>query len=105
MSKKKKTMLIISVISLILIISAVILITVEVSLRKAEYNEDKIFFDGVIYQEISYSEIEPYDETYRIVCKTTDGIWTLYEIEQYPNHEYLVARTGWEARVVKLVLS
>lgn len=102
MSKKKKVIFIISAILLILIIVTIILLIVENKLRRAEYFEDEFRFDGLIYREVDYREIEPYDETYSAVCKTTDGAWILYEIKQYPNHEYLVARCGWEARVVKL---
>lgn len=32
-----------------------------------------------------------------------DVRWTIYVIEQYPSHEFLVARTAWEARVLKQV--
>ncbi len=72
------------------------------NLRRAEYIGNKLSFDGKVYEETSYTEIQPYKETWKVVCKTTDGVWTVYEIEQYPNHEYLVARTSWEARVLKL---
>lgn len=38
-----------------------------------------------------------------LVCKTTDNAWTIYEIKEYSEHEYLVARTAWEGRVLKRV--
>lgn len=57
----------------------------------------------MVYEEIDYKEISPYKETYNAVCRTIDGVCTLYEIEQYPDHEYLVARWGRDACVVKRV--
>lgn len=105
MSKNKKAFFIIISVLLILIAAIAILVLRENKLRRAEYIGDEFHFDGLIYREINYREIEPYSETYSVVCKTTDGQWILYEIEQYPNHEYLVARLGWEARVLKLLQS
>ncbi len=105
MSKMKKVVFVVISVLLILIVAIAILVLRENKLRRAEYIGDEFHFDGLIYQEINYKEIEPYDETYSVVCKTTDGHWVLYEIEQYPNHEYLVARLGWEARVLKLLQS
>lgn len=40
---------------------------------------------------------------WRIVCKTKDKVWTIYEIEQYPNHEFVVAQAAWEGRVIKRI--
>ena len=101
MPKMKKAVFIISISAILIVVISVFAIR-ENKLRRAEYTGDEFRFDGLIYQEIDYREIEPYNETYSAVCKTTDGHWVLYEIEQYPYHEYLVARLGWEARVVKL---
>ena len=36
------------------------------------------------------------------ICKTKDGSWTIYEIKEYPDHEYVAARSAWEGRVLKL---
>ena len=103
MAKKKKVIMIIGIIILVLIITAVGFRIRDSKLKRADYNNGKLSFDGKSYTEISYKEIEPYKETWKVVCKTTDGVWSVYEIEQYPNHEYLVARSGWEARVLKQV--
>ncbi len=78
------------------------LLIIDKKLRRAEQFDGGFQLDGKVYEETSYTEIEPYNETYNVVCKTTDGDWTIYEIEQYPDHEYLVARMGWEACVIKL---
>lgn len=102
MIKKKKITIIISIILFIIIFIIIGLYIRNIKLSRAEYG-DKLEFDGKVYEEISYKEIEPYNETWKVVCKTTDGVWTIYEIEQYPEHEYLVARTSWEARVLKRI--
>lgn len=103
MTKKKKVLLTVSVV----ILFAVVLLTAlwfrEGSLRRATQGDGRFSFDGLLYEEIDFREIEPYNETWKVVCKTTDGSWVLYEIKQYPDHEYLVARLGWEASVIKRV--
>lgn len=102
MTKKKKIITITAAILLFLTMIVGLHIR-ERTLRKADYHGGKLSFDGRSYIEIDYKEIEPYKEANKIVCKTTDGVWTVYEIEQYPEHEYLVIRTSWEARVLKQV--
>ncbi|MBQ5311402.1 MAG: hypothetical protein ILP19_05110 [Oscillospiraceae bacterium] len=98
----KKNVIILS--AVILVITGVLsgLLIRENYLRRAEYTGTDICFDGKVYEEVSFNEIRPYKETWKVVCKTADGVWTVYEIEQYPDHEYLIARTSWEARVLKL---
>jgi hypothetical protein len=73
----------------------------NMSLRRAEYGNGKLVFDDHVYMEISYKEIEPYKETWKVICKTKDGSWTIYEIKEYPDHEYVAARSAWEGRVFK----
>ena len=41
-------------------------------------------------------------ETWKVICKTKDGSRTIYEIKEYPDHEYVAARSAWEGRVLKL---
>ncbi len=102
-SKSKKATIILSVVVAAILLIIGFFIIRENILRKAEYKGNVFRFDGMVYEEIDYKEIEPYKETYKVVCKTTDGDWTLYKIEEYPDCEYLVARCGWEARVIKKV--
>ncbi len=101
--KRKKGIVIIAIFLLITIFVFIGLYIRNVRLCRAEHYGDTFQIDDKVYEEISYTEIEPYNETWKVVCKTSDGAWTIYEIEQYPNHEYLVARTVWEARVLKQV--
>lgn len=103
MVRKKKDIIIIAIIFFVIISAAVGLSIRESRSRRAEYIDGKWCFDGRSYIEISYKEIEPYKETRKVVCKTIDGTWTIYEIEQYPELEYVVLRTSWEARVLKQV--
>lgn len=101
--KRRKGIVIISILLLITVFILIGLCIRNMRLCRAEHYGDTFQIDGKVYEEISYIEIEPYNETWKVVCKTTDGAWTIYEIEQYPEHEYLVARTAWEARVLKQV--
>ncbi|MCH5209318.1 MAG: hypothetical protein J1F04_10555 [Oscillospiraceae bacterium] len=103
MSKKKKRLLVLSIIIFVIISITSVLTIRESILRRAEFIGDGFQFDGMVYKEIGSKEIQPYKETYSVVCKTTDGVWVIYEIQQYPDREYLVARCGWEASVVKRV--
>jgi hypothetical protein len=103
MTKKRKV-----IISVSIILSIVILLIIALHIRNAklcrgEYNDGRLEFDNYAYEDISYEEITPYKESWNIVCKTKDNVWTIYEIEEYPNLEYVVARTAWEARVLKRV--
>lgn len=99
--RRKKGIVIISILLFIIAFVLVGLHIRNMRLCRAEHYGDTFQIDGKVYEEISYTEIEPYKETWKVVCKTTDGTWTIYEIEQYPEHKYLVARTAWEARVLK----
>ncbi len=103
MTKKKNVIIIISIILFAILFTVIGLWLRDSSLKRADYDGHNFEFDGKIYEEINYREIGPYKETWKVVCKTKDGVWTIYEIEQYPEHEYLVARTGWEASVLKQI--
>ncbi len=99
--KKKK--IIVSGVVLVSIITAILVFAIwNMSIRRAEYGNGKLVFDDHVYTEISYKEIESYHETWKVICKTKDGSWTVYEIKEYPGHEYVVARSAWEGRVLEL---
>ena len=98
LSKKKKLIITVSV-----IFAAVLFVTVrEVILRRAEYHNGRYEFDGMIYEETDTKEAEPYTETWNVICRTKDGSRTVYEIKEYPDGEYAVARIGWDGCVIKL---
>ncbi len=100
---RKKGIVIIFILLFVITFVLIGLYFINMRLCRAEHYGNTFEFDGKVYEEISYTEIKPYKETWKIVCKTTNGSWTIYEIEEYPGHEYLVARTAWEARVLKQV--
>lgn len=101
MTRAKKSASIIALILLFIGLITAFLILRENRLRRAEYKNGLLKYDNVVYEDADYREISPYEETYKVICKTTDGVWTIYEIAEFPNHEYVVARTGWEAGVLK----
>lgn len=101
-TEKTRKGLIISGVVFLSVIAAILVFAVwNMSLRRAEYGNGKLVFDDHVYTEISYKEIEPYHETWKVICKTKDGSWTVYEIKEYPGHEYVAARSAWEGRVLK----
>jgi hypothetical protein len=97
MTKSRKIIVFLSMI----IVAAAALFIRNKMLCRAVYHGARLEFDGISYTETDYKEIEPYRETWNIVCKTDDGVWTVYEIDKFPGREYVVARTAWEARVLK----
>ena len=100
MNRKKAIKIIITALSVIAVLIIVFLAR-EKYLCRAEYHGDTVEFDGMVYKETDYKKISPYKETWRIICKTTDGVWTVYEIAEYPGREYAVIRSAWEARVLE----
>lgn len=99
---KKKGIIVLSAVLFSIIAVIIVFVLWNKSLKRAEYSNGKLVFDDHVYSEISYKEIEPYQETWKVICKTDDGAWTIYEIEDYPDHEYVVARSAWEGRVLRL---
>ncbi|MCR5120932.1 MAG: hypothetical protein K6B74_00770 [Ruminococcus sp.] len=97
MTKSKK---IIIFLSIIIVVAAALFIRNKM-LCRAVYRGARLEFDGMSYIETDFKEIEPYKETWNVVCKTDDGVWTICEIDKFPDREYVVARTAWEARVLK----
>jgi len=104
MTKKKIIILIFMVTALITAISALSYIFWDNSLKRADYTFDGYEIDGAEYTAMGFrwqEEVGDYKETWNIVCKTTDGRWTFYEIDKFPNREYLVARCFYNAEVIK----
>lgn len=98
-----KKRIIVSGVVLLSVIAALLTFVIwNMSLRRAEYGNGKLVFDNRVYTEISYKEFEPYKETWKVICKTKDGSWTIYEIKEYPDHKYVAARSAWKGRVLKL---
>lgn len=103
MPKIKKALIIISVIVLVIALAITAFLIADEKLSRADWDGYYIKFDGHVYQPVSPMEIAPYTETWNIISKTKDRNWIIYEIEQYPGHEYIVARISWEAEVMKLI--
>ncbi len=104
MTKIKNALLIISV---IILITAAVIVTLTLwdnSLKRADYTFDGYEIDGAEYTAMGFrwqEEVGDYKETGNIVCKTTDGRWTFYEIDKFPNRKYLVARCFYNAEIIK----
>ena len=103
LTKRGKALIIVTAVLLLLCSFLYCLRIRESKLRRAEYTPKGYKFDNMVYEAIDHKEIEPYEETSKVVCKTKDGVWTIYQIDKYPGLDYVVARTGWEACVLKRV--
>lgn len=98
-SVKKKLMILLSALAVI-----ILAVTVrELILRRADYHNGSLRFDGKTYEEVSSREIGPFTETWNTLCRTRDGRWSVYELDSFPGLEYVAARMGHEARILKLV--
>ena len=102
MKTRRKRLIAGALLAVIMLIVAGFLVW-DNSLKRSEKHYDIWDVDGAAYREISFKKIAPYKESNRIVCKSKDGTWTLYEIEEYPDREYIVARTSWQAMVLEQV--
>lgn len=106
MIKRKKLKIALSISLIVIVITLIAVKTYSIwdeKMRRADEVYGGFAFDGMEYVSINYQEIGDYSETDKVVCKTKDGGWVLYEIKEYPNHEYLVARFGWDAHIIKRV--
>ncbi|MCH3971157.1 MAG: hypothetical protein LKE53_00005 [Oscillospiraceae bacterium] len=63
---------------------------------------DYVYLNGVQYIETSYEELGSYTISNVIICKTDRGM-ILYEIEQYPDYEYIAGYQAWDGQIFKRV--
>lgn len=59
-------------------------------------------FDGYKYHWVDHREIGEYTETYHLICRTDFfGGYSVYEIKEFPDREYVAVRSAWDAEVYK----
>lgn len=64
--------------------------------------DDTLYFDGYTYHNVNYREIGEYTETNHLIGKTAFfGGWSVYEIKEYPDYEYVVVRSAKDAEIYK----
>ena len=59
---------------------------------------DYIYLNGVRY--IGTSELENYKISNVIICTSDKGM-KLYEIEEYPDYEYIAGYHAWDGQILK----
>ena len=64
------------------------------AIEKGEY----IYLNGVRYFETS--ELENYNISDVVICTSDNGM-KLYEIEEYPDYEYIAGYHAWDGRILK----
>lgn len=101
MTKRKIVLLISCVLASVVCIAAVCVHLWYDSLKTAEKTHGGWKINGEEYVYADYSEIGSYKETYKLICRSTDGNFDFYEIAEYPDHEYIVERMFYEAEVLK----
>ena len=66
--------------------------------NEAIEKEDYIYLNGVRYFETS--ELENYNISDVVICTSDNGM-KLYEIEEYPDYEYIAGYHAWDGRILK----
>ena len=59
---------------------------------------DYIYLNGVRYSHTS--ELENYNISNVVICKSDSGM-KLYEIEEYPDYEYIAGYYAWDGEIYK----
>lgn len=97
---KKK--ILISIIGLLLLSGIGYAFFMKSKCRATMTGEDTLCFDGETYHSVNSQEIGDYTETNHLICKTDfSGGWSVYEIKEYPDYQYVVVRAAWDAEVYK----
>lgn len=93
----------VSLIGVFFILVLVYLLYIESKCNATMTADGKLNFDGKTYQSVSYKEIGKYTETSHLLSKTElFGGYSVYEIKEYPDLEYVVVRAAWNAEIYKL---
>lgn len=61
---------------------------------------DGIYLNGIKYSPISASDLNDYTISNVLICKTDTGM-KLYEINEYPNSEYIAGYHAWDGEIYK----
>ena len=92
---KKKSVALIAILIVILFWSRYYLMRYK---NEAIEKGDYIYLNGVKYFETS--ELENYNISDVVICTSDNGM-KLYEIEEYPDYEYIAGYHAWDGRILK----
>lgn len=104
--KSKKSQSVITILLLVVIVLIVSCLFVYMFTHNKSYKNEAvergedIYLNGVRY---SYVNMDlPYTITNARICKTDKGT-KLYEIEEYPDYEYIAGYRGWDGEIYQRV--
>lgn len=100
---KKSILIIVSVaiIVLLIIVSGWYLFLHNKSYKNhAIERGDGIYLNGIKYSPISSSDLNDYTISNVLICKTNTGM-KLYEINEYPDYEYIAGYHAWDGEIYK----
>ena len=100
---KKRILIIgsVAIVVLLIIISGWYLILHNKSYKNhAIERGDGIYLNGIKYSPISASDLNDYTISNVLICKTDTGM-KLYEINEYPNYEYIAGYHAWDGEIYK----
>lgn len=96
---KKRIVLLVCI---VLLAAGTLIVSYNLSKCRATMTDKGLSFDGYTYHWVNYEEIGEYTETYHLICRTEFwGGYSVYEIKEFPDHEYVVVRSYWDAEVYK----
>ena len=61
---------------------------------------DAIYLNEINYSPISSSDLNEYTISNVLICKTDTGM-KLYEINEYPDYEYIAGYHAWDGEIYK----
>ena len=95
---KKKSVALIAILIVILFWSRYYFMHNKDYKNEAIEKGDYIYLNGVKYFETS--ELENYNISDVVICTSDNGM-KLYEIEEYPDYEYIAGYHAWDGRILK----
>ncbi|MCI5806705.1 MAG: hypothetical protein MR029_10315 [Clostridium sp.] len=95
---KKKSVALIAILIVILFWSRYYFMHNKGYKNEAIEKGDYIYLNGVRYFETS--ELENYNISDVVICTSDNGM-KLYEIEEYPDYEYIAGYHAWDGRILK----
>ena len=101
-SKKRIRMIVLAAIVVLLIITCggYLFLHNKSYKNQAIEREDGIYLNGIKYSPISSSDLNEYTISNVLICKTDSGM-KLYEINEYPNYEYIAGYHAWDGEIYK----
>ncbi len=100
----KKAIAIILLIAIAVSIVSGFVLYREHKLRRASVSFEGISFDGMYFEVCTDYKLSSTFEPTKIICKSTDGDWTIKAVEGYEeNYEYVYLRSTFDGKFYERV--